>query len=131
MEDKDNFDNADSPAIYDDSKTSESNNEVGVQVYALDGETIIKLYHGNNDYLLNDRIYLLIIENEEKSHYIYIKHIDRLLHTNIHFSGANKIMCPYYEKMICTDDFDKNHNKYCYKQITEEGTLIQLPEKEV
>ena len=47
-------------------------------------------YLGNKEYLLNDRIYLLRVENEEKTHYIYIKHIEKLLNENTHVSGVNK-----------------------------------------
>ena len=43
-------------------------------------------------------MYLLRIEDKEKSHFVYIKHIHRLLHKNTHVSGAGKIMCPYCEK---------------------------------
>jgi hypothetical protein len=87
-------------------------------VYGIDEENaIVKEYHGNKDYLLTDRIYLLRIEApcggaflrneaETKSHYVYIKHIQRLLHKNTHVSGANKEMCPFCEKVICCDDFE-------------------------
>ena len=38
-------------------------------------------------------------------------------------------MCPYCEKVICCDDFEKRHIKDCYKKATDEGGLIVLPEK--
>ena len=73
LEDKYNFEGVDYPASYDDIKVFEENNKVGVVVYGMDEEkAIVKEYHGNKDYLLNDRIYLLRIGNETKSHYVYI-----------------------------------------------------------
>ena len=40
-------------------KMFEENDKVGVVVYVIDdNNSIIKEYHGNKDYLLNDRIYL-------------------------------------------------------------------------
>ena len=128
LEDKYNYDGVEFPTSYDDIKTFEENNKVGVLVYELDNDNIIKEYPGNKEYLLNDRIYLLRIESEDKSHYIYIKHIQRLLNKNTHTSGANKLMCPYCSKMVCCNDFDK-HIKECYKKATTEGALIKLPEK--
>jgi len=44
-------------------------------------------------------------------------------------SGANKEMCPFCEKLICCDDFEKSHIKECHRKATEEGALIVLPEK--
>ena len=66
-------------------------------MYGLDNNNIVREYHGNKEYLLNDT-FLLRIENEEKAHYIYIKHIAKLFNKYNHVSGANKIMCPYGEK---------------------------------
>ena len=63
LEDKYNFDNVEFPASYDDIETFENNNQIDVQTYAMNGDNIIKEYYGNKYYLLNDRIYLLIIEN--------------------------------------------------------------------
>jgi hypothetical protein len=59
LEDKYNFEGVDYPVSYDDIKVFEENNKVGVVVYGIDDEkSIVKEYHGNKDYLLNDRIYL-------------------------------------------------------------------------
>jgi hypothetical protein len=52
-----------------------------------------------------------------------------LLHKNTHVSGANKDMCPFCEKLICSDDFEKCHIKECHRKATDEGALIVLPEK--
>ena len=38
-------------------------------------------------------------------------------------------MCPFCEKLICCDDFEKSHIKDCHRKATEEGALIVLPEK--
>ena len=99
LEDKYNYEGVNYPASYDDIKIFEENNKIGVVVYAIDEKnSIIKEYHGNKEYLLNERIYLLRIEDKEKSHFVYIKHIHRLLYKNHYMSGACKIMCPYCEK---------------------------------
>jgi hypothetical protein len=130
LEDKYNFEGVDYPTSYDDIKVFEENNKVGVVVYVIDEEkSISKEYHGNKDYLLNERIYLLRIGDETKSHYVYIKHIQRLLNKTTHVSGANKKMCPFCEKLICCDDFETNHIKDCHRKSTEEGALIVLPGK--
>ena len=74
-EDSYTYDNVEFPASFDDIKTFENNNKVGVIVYGLDSDSIIvREYHCNKDYLLNDTIYLLGIENEER-HIISILNI--------------------------------------------------------
>ena len=99
MEDKYNYEGVNYPASYDDIKIFEENNKIGIVVYAIDEQnSIIKEYHGNKEYLLNERIYLLRIEDKEKSHFVYIKHIHRLLNKNHYMTGVGKIMCPYCEK---------------------------------
>ena len=99
MKDKYNYEGINYPASYEDIKVFEENNKIGVVVYAIDEENcIIKEYHGNKEYLLNERIYLLRIEDKEKSHFVYIKHIHRLLNKNHYMTGVGKIMCPYCEK---------------------------------
>lgn len=129
LEDKYNYDNVEFPTSYDDIKTFEENNKVGVIVYEIDDDNnIIREYPGNPDYLLNDRIYLLRVGDEDKSHYIYIKHIERLLNKNTHKSGVGKLMCPFCGKLQCCYEYDK-HIRACHKKITAEGSLIKLPKK--
>ena len=81
-------------------------------------------------YLRNDTTDVLRIENEDKAHYIYIKHIVRLLSKNTHACGADRMMCPYCEQMSSSEDFEHSHTKKCYATVIEEGSLIELPEKE-
>ena len=125
IDDKHNYDGVSFVVSFDDIKIFEETNKVGVQIFTSEDNAIIKEYPGNKDYLLNDRVYLLRIEDDTKNHYVYIKHVHRLLHTNTHVSGADKTMCPYCNKMICCDDFENNHIKECYKIVISEGSLIK------
>ena len=53
---------------------------------------------GNPEYILNDCIYLLRLEDEETSHYVYIKHLSRLININFNGKATGKNVCPYCEK---------------------------------
>ena len=129
LEDKYNYNDMEFPASYDDIKTFEGNHQVGVIVYVLDeNNNIIKEYYGHKEYLVNERIYLLRVEDENKSYFIYIKHIQKLLNKNTHTSGVNKSMCPFCDNLIDCCDHDK-HIRECYKKATTEGALIKLPPK--
>ena len=80
LKDKLIYDDVQFPVSFDDIIDFGNKNEFGVVVYGLDNNNIVREYHGNIGSLLNDTIYLIRIENANTSHYIYIKHIDRLLH---------------------------------------------------
>ena len=81
---------------------------------------------GDFDYITNDIIYLLRIEQDTKSHYIYIKHIERLF--NLHSSGddKDKKLCPMCNGKIKLCEYSK-HISMCYK-FCKEGSLLKLPE---
>ena len=130
-DDKYNYDNIHYPASFDDIKTFENNNKVCVNVYRIDQDNSIVLdYAGDIDYIKNDIIYLLRIEHEDQSHYVYIKHIQRLLNLNSYTKpDKHKEFCPYCNKNVCADDFFNNHLKDCYKRASGEGSLIKLPEQ--
>jgi hypothetical protein len=130
IEDKYNYDNVNYPASHTDIKTFEDNNNVCVNVYYIGENDSINLeYAGNVHYIKNDIIYLLRIEADENSHYVYIKHIQRLLNLNNYTKpDKHKEFCPYCNKNVEVKDFFENHLRDCYKRACGEGSLIKLPE---
>ena len=63
------------PASFEDIRKFEQNNKESVFVYGIDNNNIYKLMNGNHENLLANncqRINLLYVEDDEKSHYIYI-----------------------------------------------------------
>jgi hypothetical protein len=131
VQDKYNYDDVNYPASFDDIKTFEYNNKVCINVYYINSDKSITLeYAGNIDYIRNDIIYLLRIEQEEQSHYVYIKHIQRLLNLNSYTKpDKHKEFCPYCNKNVEVKDFFDNHLRDCYKRASGEGSLIKLPEQ--
>ena len=104
------------------------NNNICINVYGIgDDQKIILEYVGDINNIKNEIIYLLRISDDEKSHYIYIKHIARLLNLNGH--RINKTLCPYCNKGVDAGDFFDNHIKDCYKRACGAGSLIKLPEE--
>ena len=70
-------------------------------------------------------IYLLRVENEEQSHFIYIRLIGRLM--NIHHQAVDKDkrFCPHCNGKIKQSDFTK-HITECYR-FAKDSTLTKLP----
>lgn len=131
IEDKYNYENVSYPASQDDIKAFEDNNKVCINVYVIgDNSSILLEYMGNIQYIKNDIIYLLRIESDDISHYVYIKHIQRLLNLNSYTKpGEHREFCPYCNKNVKVNDFFDNHLRDCYKRACGEGSLIKLPEE--
>ena len=98
IEDKYNYENVNFPAGFDDIETFEKNNKVAVFVYNITDGAITREKVGDPEYVCNDVIYLLRIEQEELSHYVYIKHLSRLININFNGKATGKNLCPYCEK---------------------------------
>ena len=87
---------------------------------------IIRDYIGNPDYYLNDNINLLrISDDDDNSHYVYIKRVSRLFNLSSTKKDTENY-CPYCNKCFYSFDFSDHINK-CYKIQFNEGSLIKLP----
>ena len=101
VDDKYNYDNVNFPAALQDIEQFEINNNISVFVYSVnDKDEIYREKLGNPDYFTNDVMYLLRIDKDEKSHYIYIKHLQRFFNLNRIVSNKDKSYCPYCEKIV-------------------------------
>jgi len=99
IDDKYNYDGVNFPASCQDIEQFEINNHISVFVYSLnDKDEIFREKLGNPDYFTNDVIYLLRLDVQEKSHYIYIKHLERFFNLNRIVSNKDKTYCTYCEK---------------------------------
>jgi hypothetical protein len=138
LDDKYDYSNIQYPASHEDINVFEENNKVSMFVYNIDEDNSIREeYRGNVNYISNDIIYLLRIEQEDQSHYVYIKHIQRLLHLNYKSKVKKEIddkvvkcsnnFCPICHKTVIDDDF-KTHVEKCFK-FTCSGTVLKLPEE--
>ena len=128
IEDKYNYNNISYPTSFEDINKFELDNEVSIFVYYVNDDDSIRTEKiGNKDYILKDVIYLLRIENEDNSHYVYIKHIERLFNRHVNSKTVGTKLCPLCEKDIKEKDY-RNHVSICYK-FCKEGTIIKLPEE--
>ena len=127
--DKYSYDDMNFPASYEDIETFEENNKVSVFVYCIgDDNSIVREKRGNRNYCTNDCIYLLRIGDETKSHYIYIKHLGRLLNINTHVEDKDKRYCPWCENKFHIDKYD-SHVKACHAMSCEGEEILKLPPK--
>ena len=82
-------------------------------IYALDEEYKIRLSKTRNiDYLTYDLIYLLRVDNEDKSHYLYIKNINHFVNLNKHCCDKDKRFCPMCNNKVDLKEYN-NHISKC------------------
>ena len=85
LQDKYDYSGFDFPFDFDDISRFEELNKISIFVYYIaEDDKIINERYGNHNYINNDIIYLLRIEDTTTSHYVYIKHISRLLNLSTH-----------------------------------------------
>ena len=126
VEDQYDYSNIQFPVSYQDIERFEILNQLCIYVYAIDeDDNIYPEYHGNDDYF-ETCIYLLRLEEEEKSHYVYIKHPDHFFHIHTHARTTGDIFCPCCQKGVRGDTYAR-HRAACYK-FHKSGDLLQLPE---
>ena len=128
IKDKYNYGDIQFPADYESIKHFEDLNQVCIYVYIYDEESdqILLDKPGKADYIVNDCIYLLRIEKDNQSHYIYIKKIEHLLNLHTHSVDKDTRYCPICQKNIKLDDY-RSHLSACYK-FSKDSTLLKLPE---
>jgi hypothetical protein len=127
VDDKFNYDGVNFPADFEDIRHFERQNQVAIFVYYLaeDGK-VLKEKDGNPDFK-NKMIFLLRLEDGEKSHYVYIKDISRVLHLCKRSRDTDKRYCPYCNQKYHHAKFDE-HLKHCFNTNFEDR-IANLPPK--
>ena len=122
-----NWEGVNFPATYDDIAHFEELNKVCIFVFSLTKDLVIVKDKDGNGRYLDNRVTLLRLENNEgNSHYVYIKHIDRLMHTHHRVEDTGKMMCLYCQQKIPAENYNE-HIHQCYKLAQDTGALLQLP----
>ena len=131
VNDKYDYSGLEYPVSLEGIKHFEDINKVCVCVYEVDDESgdINECRRGNMQYVANV-IYLLLVEQDEKAHYIYIRDIGRLL--NLHHYMINKDVryCPCCKCPVKLNCFCK-HVSNCAKlslNTLGESTIVTLPD---
>ena len=100
------------PTTFEDINKFEIYNHISVFVYYINDDNSIRTEkRGNPDYVLNDVIYLLRVENDDNAHYIYIKHLERLFNTHKCSQVKGTKLCPLCEKNINEKEYNAHLSK--------------------
>ena len=91
------------PISYDHITAFEHMNSLTINVWKEDEESKKTYLHrpGNVMYCRNGLVNLLLVENEQgEAHYIYIKQLEHLLHTNTRGFYKDRKFCPFCSKPV-------------------------------
>jgi hypothetical protein len=136
VEDKYNWEGVNFPVGFDDIQTFENNNKVCVNIYGHNGEREINpIRLGAIPYIKNDNINLLLIKDEhDNGHYLYIKRLESLLHTATTSKYKDRNYCPYcrglipageiYEEHVMRTHYDCHNN--CNLELPQDGTTMKF-----
>lgn len=131
VNDKYDYTGLEYPVSLDGISHFEDINKVCIYVYEIDEDTndIITCRRGNSEYIMNELIYLLRIEDAEKAHYIYIKDIGRLLNLHHYMPNKDNRFCPICKCSIKLCEYTK-HISNCVKlslHTLGDSTIVKLP----
>ena len=118
-----NWDGIDFPVSTQAIKRFESRNGVSVNVLALDGKTPY-IYRKGGDY--NRVVNLMIIEDNEKSHYVAIKSLGRLLSKMNSKHNPSQHFCNNCLQGFSEERSRDEHYAYCRSN---ESVRIEMPTK--
>jgi hypothetical protein len=136
VEDKYDWTGISFPATFNDIEKFEHNNKVCVNIYGHSGDKVINpLRLGTIAYIKNDNINLLLIKDEkDNGHYIYIKKLEHLLHTVKTAYYKDRKYCPYCRKTIPANEIFEDHvmtkhydcQNNCNLELPPEGTTMKF-----
>ena len=137
VEDKYNWEGVNFPASFDDITTFETNSTVCVYMFGYneDKHEMNPNRLGHIPYINNDNINLLLIKDEhDNGHYLYIKKLEALLHTTTAANYKNRSYCPICRKVIGVDEIVEEHmmqkhfncQNNCNLELPDEGATIKF-----
>jgi hypothetical protein len=118
------------PPSLDDMQDFEEENKITIHIFRMRGETeIVSLQDGNVLHCRNGMINLLLVEEGEKSHFSYIKKIERLMKTSIQTGYQERRFCPYCRTGICCDKESFEEHLMKKQFSTTNNCNLELPEE--
>jgi hypothetical protein len=136
VEDKYGFSNKSYPVLLEDIQQLEEDNKITINVFCMNGDTqIISRQDGNVLQCRNGMMNLLLMQEGEQAHYIYIKKIERVMRTCGYTGYKDRRYCPYCRQGIsCKNETFEEHmmtkhlstKSNCNLELPEEGATMKL-----
>ncbi len=137
VEDKYKYQDISYPVACDDTTTFENNNNLMINALNIEESgSIYMLRAGNGLNCRSGMIHLLLITNDDvEGHYIYIKKLDRMLHTTTTTYYKYRKCCPFcnttvkccdqtFEEHLLTKHYSTTNN--CNLEMPEEGPSMRF-----
>ena len=99
-------------------------NEISVNLLAIDGKTIYICRKGSN---YERKVNLMILEEDQKKHFVAIKSLERLLSMSVSKYKTKKYFCDNCLNGFNTEKSRDEHYEYC---SSNESVKIEMPDKD-
>ena len=111
--DKVKYDKINFPVKIKDIPKIENMNDIKFNVFGVDDrQSIYPLYISNK--ICDKTCNLLLIENDNKNHYVWIKDFNKLINTQSK-DGHKLFFCYYCLQHFTSENILKNHTEFCLK----------------
>ena len=125
-----NYEGITFPVSIDDINKFCRQNEVSVNVYIVKGQEILPYLTSANDKKKDDHVNLLLIEKDDKSHYVYIKSLSRLIRDQLTKKEHHHFICErclYHTNKL---EVFTRHQSLCDNYFENEKAVPLLPKPE-
>ena len=119
-----NYEGIDFPVKITDIPKIESKNDIRFNIFGCEGKTVYPLYISKK--VCDKTCEMLLVSDENKTHYIYIKDFDRLMFNTTKHSNS-KNFCRYCLINFSTPEVLKTHTQTCLAINGKQA--IQMPQK--
>jgi hypothetical protein len=123
-----NFDKIRYPTSLKDIEIFQDNNKIKINIYNYEDKKINVEQLGNTKYIYNDEINLLLLRENDKAHYVYIKKIENLVHMSSLTKLKDNHYCPHCRDVLKVGEDYKEH-VYKYHYNNENNYNIEMPKE--
>ncbi len=117
------------PVSIEDIKKFSNQNNVSVNVYIVKEKEILPYLTNARDKKKDDHVNLLLIENDEQNHYVYIKNLSRLIGNQLNKHEHFNYICERCFKTTKSIDMYNRHISLCDNYFMNESAIPILPKE--
>ena len=124
-----NFEGIKFPVEVGDIRKFCQNNEISVNVYIVNEKEILPYRTCTQEEKKPDHVNLLLLENSENNHYVYITNLSKLIKTQLTKNDHNHFMCDRCFYHTNSEDLFRRHQELCDKYLENENAIPILPKE--
>ena len=114
--------------VYDIKKFCKQN-DISVNIYVVNGGEIVPYLTYAQELKKSDHVNLLLLEEDEKMHYVYIQNMSKLVRDQLTKNKNQHFICDRCFYNTNNVEVFKRHQEFCDKYLENESAVPILPEE--